>query len=370
MVRLSLALLTALCIACGGDVDLELEEPTPGSSDEELSDGAPMLESVQVLPENPTAADPLSVVVRASDPDQDHLTVEISWFRNGALFDDSGRESTLPFEFDRGDLVYASVTVSDGEFEVEGSSDPVRFVNFVPRVTSIEITPREATATDMLTAEVQSSDADEDPVRYAYRWMIDGEPVPGADNSRLSPGKATRGAEVVVEVRASDPDASGEWVASQPFLMGNAAPEITTQPVYSLASSGTYEYAVKAKDPDGDAPLKYELIEGPAGMSVDIADGIVRWSVPPDGDGTHPVELSVSDPYGARTLQRYSLEVSWQVTTEDPDESSKERPASAQPGDELDSDELDETDGDDRDDEFEEPAASDFEDDFGDDDDL
>ncbi len=64
----------------------------------------------------------------------------------------------------------------------------------------------------------------------------------------------------------------------------NHAPIIVTEPVTSVAPDGTYRYDVEAIDPDEDQ-ITYALIEGPEGMRLDEASGVVSWD-PPQGFGT------------------------------------------------------------------------------------
>src|SRR4029453_15545264 len=87
---------------------------------------------------------------------------------------------------------------------------------------------------------------------------------------------------------------------------------------YELGASGHYSYDVAAKDPDGDEPLRYELLQGPPGMSVDVSEGRVTWAVPADAKGTYEVELAVSDGYGGRTLQHYALALDWNEAPPNP----------------------------------------------------
>lgn len=50
---------------------------------------------------------------------------------------------------------------------------------------------------------------------------------------------------------------------------------------FSYAPIASYKYPAHATDPDHDE-LTYSLIDGPAGMSVDPATGLVRWAFSPD----------------------------------------------------------------------------------------
>jgi len=141
---------------------------------------------------------------------------------------------------------------------------------------------------------------------------------------------------LVVQVRATDGSDPSPWVASAPLTLMNAAPSITTQPNYTLTGSAQYSYEVAAKDPDGDRPLKYELVQGPPGMVVDIVNGRVTWRVPPTAKGVYPIELAVSDPYGGKTTQSYSLAVGWNEAPANASDATKPAaarvPKATQPG--------------------------------------
>jgi hypothetical protein len=183
--------------------------------------------------------------------------------------------------------------------------------NSAPSLRRVSIAPPRATALDLLQVEPDVVDEDGDSVELSYRWLRNGQPIADADGPRLSPGVGHRGELIVVQVKASDGSDESPWVASAPLTVANAPPAITTQPNYTLSGSSQYSYDVSAQDPDGDRPLKYELVEGPPGMAVDIVIGRVTWRVPTTAKGVYPIELAVSDPYGGKTTQSYSLAVDW-----------------------------------------------------------
>jgi len=51
--------------------------------------------------------------------------------------------------------------------------------------------------------------------------------------------------------------------------------------------------------------------------------------VPGDAKGVYPIELAVSDPYGGKTTQRYSLAVDWNDVPASPSEAGAAAPAPA-----------------------------------------
>jgi hypothetical protein len=220
-------------------------------------------------------------------------------------------EESVPAEtFSRG-AAHAIVYASDGHEEVTRQTALLVVGNSAPTVRRVVVTPARPTALDLIQVEADVQDADGDPFELSYRWLRNGQPLPDADSPRLPPGAGHRAEQIVVQVKATDGSDESEWVSAPTLVLGNAPPAITTQPNYTLSGSAQYSYEVAAKDPDGDRPLKYELVEGPQGMSVDVVSGVVTWRVPGDAKGVYPIELAVSDPYGGKTTQRYSLAVDW-----------------------------------------------------------
>ncbi len=96
----------------------------------------------------------------------------------------------------------------------------------------------------------------------------------------------------------------------------NAPPEITSTPNTAATIGFEYLYAVSASDTDFD-PLTFSLPEGPGGMSIDPPTGLIRWT-PADSDaGDRFVTVSVTDPGGQFTSQRFSLSASGGVIVPD-----------------------------------------------------
>ena len=226
--------------------------------------------------------------------------------------------------------MYAIVYATDGKHDVSAQTPALSIGNAAPRVKTLRITPDRATALDLLEAQADVVDDDGDRVQVSYRWLRNGEPLPEATNSRLAPGIAHRGDTVAVQVNATDGSDESGWIQSKGLQLANAAPTITTQPNYELSGSGQYSYEVAAKDPDGDSPLRYEIVQGPPGMSVDVSGGRVTWRVPADAKGVYPIEIAVSDPHGGKTTQSYSLSVDWDAGQKDAKGAAK--PAAKAPG--------------------------------------
>lgn len=290
------------------------EAPAPGRNE------PPGISSIEIYPEEPTVDQTISLVIDVQDPERDALDIEVEWWRNDVAFK-RGTDLTLHAgELARGDDVFARVYVSDDESEVSADSPTVTIQNRAPRVVSLDLRPRQPTGADSLIAVARGEDPEDDDVHLVYRWFRNDELIEGQREPALDASLIGRGDQMRVEVKALDEESEGDWVSSRPVMVQNAAPQITSEPNYALSASRRYEYAIAAEDPDGDAPLRYELVQGPPGMEVDLVTGLVSWDVPLDARGDYAIEVSVNDPHGGAASQRYAIEVRWEDAPAAPSE--------------------------------------------------
>ena len=66
---------------------------------------------------------------------------------------------------------------------------------------------------------------------------------------------------------------------------------------------------MKARDPEGDRSLRYQLRKGPEGMTINPVLGELRWLPRAEQAGVHPVEIAVLDSRGATAVQVFELTV-------------------------------------------------------------
>lgn len=115
--------------------------------------------------------------------------------------------------------------------------------------------------------------------------------------------------DVQVAVRATDPE-GGQ--GSQAFLLSasgpNQPPTIVTGPLTTAPLAGTYVYDANATDPEGQT-LGWELVSGPAEMTIDPVTGVVRWNASTLGD--FGATIRVFDPFMGEDTQ------SWTITVEE-----------------------------------------------------
>lgn len=325
MKRVAVAAATALlCLGCGGSSDSEPDAATrpSGHADGADENEPPVIESAQIVPTGASAADPMAIEIHTSDADQDRLTMTYEWYRNGELVPDLRDVDASAGSFARGDRVHAVVFVSDKAHQVSRQTADLTIENAPPRVDSVALTPPRPTGLDLIEAQPTGSDADGDDFAYDYRWFKNGQVLPDQTGPRLTPGTVKRGDQLSVQVVANDGTEVGPATTSSAITIQNASPAITSQPNYELGGSGHYSYDVAAKDPDGDEPLRYELLQAPPGMTVDVTSGRVTWEVPANASGTYAIQLAVSDGYGGKTLQDYALALDWNEAPANANESA------------------------------------------------
>jgi uncharacterized protein (TIGR03437 family) len=79
---------------------------------------------------------------------------------------------------------------------------------------------------------------------------------------------------------------------------GNRAPLVNSAPSSVLAQGDLLNYQIRATDPDGGT-LRYELVQGPTGMSVDATTGVVRWTA---GLTSARAKIAITDGQGGRVI--------------------------------------------------------------------
>lgn len=88
----------------------------------------------------------------------------------------------------------------------------------------------------------------------------------------------------------------------------NEAPTFTSTPITLVEAGRPYSYDSNAEDADGDT-LTYELLAGPADMTIDSATGEITWSPETADIGNQSVVIKASDGRGAFAEQQFTVEV-------------------------------------------------------------
>ena len=279
-----------------------------GPGPETRSNAPPVMTSVRILPDRPEGGSDLSVSVECKDPDGDPVTYEYRWFKNDQEISGEKTNILKIGSFRKGDLIQVRVTANDGKATTAPVfSQTVKIQNSPAVIEAAWIEPKVAYANDDLKAFCRAGDKDGDLIYYTYQWEKNGVVLSEDKADKLERGRFKKGDSIVAIITPDDRDVLGTPKKSDPAIISNSPPVITSSPP-SRVEGSTYLYPVKARDPDDD-PVTFVLKTGPQGMTIDKNSGLVRWDIRKENKGTHTVEIEASDSDGARSLQRYTLTV-------------------------------------------------------------
>lgn len=262
--------------------------------------------AVRLVPDPPFAGARITAVFadRNVRPEQ----CRFEWRRNGDPISANSGDALDPHWFSRGDRIEVLVVVPGmgGGLEQRFRAG-VDVVNSPPTVMRVAVRPALSSGRAELTAVPEAVDADGDSLTYAYRWFRNGLPF-APDAGAVLPMKGLSVSDrIAVEVVASDGESTSPPLRSDAASIENRAPEFASNPIPPAPSDSVFQYQAVATDPDGDA-LRYELAEGPPGMTMD-PDGKVMWRLPTGAghSGEYSITLRSLDPKGAAATQRFSI---------------------------------------------------------------
>jgi hypothetical protein len=282
---------------------------------------APEVRRLTIQPWEPVAGERLTARADAVDPDGDSVRLTYHWLIDGRP-QQSGESNTLLLpERSKEALVELEVVPNDGRLDGAVSRARVRVGNRPPAVLDLLLEPGpEITVEDELVASARVEDPDGDPVELRYRWLVNDRAVAATENT-LGRRHFRRGDRIRLEVVASDGDAESEPQSSQEIRVLNSPPRIVSTPE-KIDEDGSFRYAVAVEDPDDDRRLRYRLLEGPTGMTLDWLSGRLLWTPSESQAGTHPVEIEVDDLAGGKVTQAFELRVGFRKPEQAPEEES------------------------------------------------
>lgn len=178
--------------------------------------------------------------------------------------------------------------------------------NYPPKILSVEILPAKPHIGDELEARAEAFDADGDPVQFSYTWVVNGQIAAKGTGPNFSGSDLHKHDRVVARVVPSDGKLNGVEGSSQPVMITNRPPLITSAPSTTM-KGGVYTYTVAAKDPDGDA-LQFRLSQAPEGMTIQPETGLIQWKVSTEQPAVD-INVVASDGDGAEAFQQFKLTV-------------------------------------------------------------
>ncbi len=303
------AILVAAGTACGGnDEAAGLVAPMKAErAATPEANRAPAIRSVRLDPAAPIDGDRVHANVSVEDQDGDPIELGFEWRISGRLV--PGGEASIELKgVTKRDRIEVKVTASDGRLVSEPARAEARVRNRRPTLVGIAVRPQpEVLPGEELAATAQANDPDGDPIAYRYRWRVNGKLQIDTGDTFETDG-LVKGDEIQAFVVANDGSTDSDDLASVVVRVGNSHPEIVSVPEGKWTNEG-FSYEIQARDPDSDGPLRYSLRTGPKGMRVDSVLGKVFWQPTPDQTGVHPIEIAVSDPWGATSVQIFQITV-------------------------------------------------------------
>jgi translation initiation factor IF-1 len=265
-----------------------------------------IIKSAVVEPDPILRDEPIEVAIDVDESVSEELKYEYQWYVNRVAVQGATTQAFDPASLRRGDVIHVEII----GFNEKGGRASYRTAgvtvgNAPPIVQNVVL--EQDLPHRRLLAKVQASDADQDDIHYVFRWIRNDKVVSEGPKDVFEVVSLAEKDVVTVEVIPYDDDGPGESVRATPLVGTNNAPNIVSHP-NMMANAELYEYAVEAKDPEGDAVI-FELETAPTGMVIDKASGRVVWKVPTSLKGTHPVKIVVADGKGARSWQEFSLSI-------------------------------------------------------------
>ena len=200
--------------------------------DENCVNDAPVVDSITLSPTSVTTDTTVTANVVASDPEGDTVSLTYAWFVAGSVVAETGSSLAGTTYFENGEQVYVEVTPFDGSLSGAAlASSTISVGNSPPTAPVISLTPSSPTTDDPLVCAVdtEATDADGDPLSYAYEWTRDGSSFTGASDavdylsSTVSSADTTEGESWTCDVNADDGYAVGPTVSASVTLAGGGS---------------------------------------------------------------------------------------------------------------------------------------------------
>jgi hypothetical protein len=181
----------------------------------------------------------------------------------------------------------------------------VRQSNYPPRIVSFKFVPPIPHKGDRLRADVAVEDTEKDEVFLEYEWSLNGNILPNAKGDTLDL-ELTRGDVISVTVTPSDDFNEGLPVTNTVKVL-NAFPVVATELSDIVISKDKCRASVVASDPDDDE-IRYSLVKGPEGMTIDSRSGVITWDAKKEKSVPFELIVAVRDINGAESHLKTTLE--------------------------------------------------------------
>jgi hypothetical protein len=240
---------------------------------------------------------------------EEYLYIAVKWFRNGTEIYNYNDPELDPTKFSKGDQIHAEVNLLGPDALNEPVKTlPVTVLNTPPHIVEASMILRQMPS-DVIQARINAVDADNDKIRYRYRWFINGNELVGQSKPHLDVSTTKNGDEIYAEVVALDDEEESAPHKCDPIKMGSNAPQITSKPPSGAGDDRRYVYQVVATAPAPEK-LTFSLGNSPTGMTISKT-GLIEWQMPDPQLGSHnyDVVVNVTDPTGGVATQEFAINI-------------------------------------------------------------
>ncbi len=225
---------------------------------------------------------------------------EINWYVNNTKVESSKGIRFTSGELNKGDVVRAIIIKGKKELH----SNEIIIKNTPPVTLKAELLPAMPRADSTLIVDIKTNDIDNDNISFKYKWTVNGK---FAGEEDFIDGELKRGDIITVQVTPFDGEDYGKTIRLKTGIF-NSVPVFSANKPF--LDGNIYKYQITATDPDGDT-LTYALKEGPEGMSIDPATGIITWNVGSEDEGVYDIKLSINDNNGGEIIVPFSTMISF-----------------------------------------------------------
>lgn len=176
------------------------------------------------------STDPLTMSGSGTDIDGDDVEMRYYWTNDGEGTPFDGPSVPPAFTYP-GETWVGHAVAFDGEEASAPATIEILVLNGLPVIDSLELSTDEVYTDTELTAIVEASDPDDQPVELTYTWKVDGTVVlQGVDRNVLDASRFSKHQEIELTVVPDDGVDEGE-AATTTVTVRNTPP---TQPVVSI----------------------------------------------------------------------------------------------------------------------------------------
>ncbi len=262
----------------------------------------PTVDSITIVPTNPTTSDSLIASSTSSDSDMDSIiNTEYRWWKNGVMTAilSPTLDSTAT---NKGDLWVVEVRVNDGtDWSAWTPSSNIEILNTAPELETASISVTEAPTDQDVTLNAIMSDIDGDTLTMNIVWNLNGTIQPEYNDQATLPSSATSKGDIwTAIVQADDGEATSPQSETLSVSILNSKPLLSIAFDESVTSQDDLSLETTITDIDGDLTeissitwFRNGFREGSLDDAVNVPSSYLgpgqEWSVEvvaTDGEGT------------------------------------------------------------------------------------